>query len=148
MTSDYEERQKEYAERQKEEDAQERKEEVLIGETTGKVKHDIQYPSQLKMEMHNATDMHLECLPDLKKDDIVKVTLKADLARRGEHTFDFKRDDQGICNEGEALSKLHGDIHTSHDIHIKIDNNDVEKFKPSTELLRGDHIRVTVTKAE
>ena len=147
MTSDYEKRQIEYEKRQKEEDAEERQEEALVGVTTGTVKHDIKNPAEMKMKMHNATDMHFECPPDLKKGDDVKVTLKADLTHRGQHTFDFKRDDQGICLPGEALSKLHGDIHSSHDIHIKIDNIDVKKFKPSIDLMTGDHIRIIVEKA-
>jgi ribosomal 50S subunit-recycling heat shock protein len=51
---------------------------------------------------------------------------------------------KGEVKVGEALGKATGDIGRTGDVRVRIDNVETLRFKPSTDLKKGDSIRVTI----
>ena len=141
MTSDYTERMAKEHARQLEE----RKEEVKIGEVTGKTTRDINRQSGgTKIRIDHVEDLMFQPMIDLKKGDSVKITIEADWSMRGKVPqlgYVRTRD-----NAGEASGKVTGDIKQTDNVRIRIDNIEALSFKPSTELQKGDTVRITIAK--
>jgi ribosomal 50S subunit-recycling heat shock protein len=51
---------------------------------------------------------------------------------------------KGEVKVGEALGKATGDIGRTGEVRVRIDNVETLRFKPSTDLKKGDSIRVTI----
>ncbi len=63
-------------------------------------------------------------------------------AKKGQAKEDEER--EGEVKVGEALGKVTGDIKTNSDKRVRIDNVETLRFNPSTDLMKGDSIRVTI----
>lgn len=46
----------------------------------------------------------------------------------------------------EVRGKVTGDIRSTNDVRVKIDNVDLPKFHPSVDLKKGDFIKITIEK--
>jgi hypothetical protein len=145
MTSDYEIRRAAQAKRAQEEEQAERQKEIILGETTGTVERDISSGQELKVKVHDVDDMRLKPSKDLKKGDILKITIKADPLLGGERKLLWGREKPSYPDEASGTMK--GKIKVNHDISLKIDHIEVNKFQSSVELDKGDSIRVIIEKS-
>jgi hypothetical protein len=145
MTSDYEQRRTAQAKRAQEEEQAERQKEIIVAETSGKVEKDITGGQELKVKIHNVDDLHLQPSKDLKKDDILKIIIKADPSLSEEHKLSWGREKPSHPDEASGIVK--GRIKVNHDIDLKIDRIEVKKAQSSVELDKGDSIRVIVEKS-
>lgn len=145
MTSDYERRRAAQAKRAQEEEQAERQKEIIVAETSGEVEKDISSGQELKVKIHDVNDMHLIPSNDLKKGDLLKITVKADPTLSEEHKLSWGREKPSHPNEASGTVK--GRIKVNHDINLKIDHVDVNKVKSSVELDRKDSIRIIIEKS-
>lgn len=142
MTSDYERRRAAQAKRAQEEEQAERQKEIIVAETSGRVEKDISNGQELKVKIHDVNDMHLIPSEDLKKGDILKITLKADPTLSEEHKLSWGREKPS--HPDEASGTVKGRIRVGHDIDLKIDRIEVKKVQSSVELDKGDSIRIII----
>ncbi len=145
MTSDYEQRMAAHAKRVQDEEQAERQKEIILGETIGKVEKDISSGQELKVKIHDVNDMHLTPSKDLKKGDILKITIKADPSLSEEHKLSWGREKPS--HPDEASGTIKGRIKLNHDIDLKIDRIETKKFQSSVELDKGDSIRIILEKS-
>ena len=145
MTSDYEIRRAAQAKRAQEEEQAERQKEIILGETTGTVERDISSGQELKVKVHDVDDMRLKPSKDLKKGDILKITIKADPSLSEAHKLSWGREKPS--HPDEASGTMKGKIKVNHDISLKIDHIEVTKFQSSVELDKGDSIRIIIEKS-
>ena len=145
MTSDYEIRRAAQAKRAQEEEQAEWQKEIVLGETTGKVEKDISSGQELKVKVHDVNDMRLTPSKDLKKGDILKITIKADPSLSEAHKLSWGREKPSHPDEASGIVK--GKIKANHDIDVKIDRIEVKKIQSSIELDRGDSIRIIIEKS-
>lgn len=144
MTSDYERRTAAWAQKAKEEEEAERREEIIVGETTGKVERDIDTAQELKVRINDVESLHLHSSTGLSKGDSVKITIKADPSLSEGRAFNWGREKQS--HPDEAYGTVKGKIKKDHEIKIKIDCIDIQKVKSSAELDKGDSVRVVISK--
>jgi hypothetical protein len=145
MTSDYERRRAAQAKRAQEEEQAERQKEIIVGETSGKVEKDISSGQELKVRIHDVNDLHLTPSKDLKKGDILKITIKADPSLSEEHKISWGREKPSYPDEASGTVK--GKIKVNHDMDIKIDRIEVKKVQSSVGLDKGDSIRIIIEKS-
>lgn len=145
MTSDYERRQAERAQKEQSQEAAERGKEIIIGETTGKITKNIDAGKELKIKIGDAETLQLKLSGTLVKGDSVKITIKADPELSEHKMAAFGR--AKATYPDEASGKITGTIGKDSEIKIKIDNMDVEKFRSSAGLDKGDSIRLNIVKA-
>ena len=145
MTSDYEQRRAAQANRSQEEEQAERQKEIIIGETSGRIEKDITSGQELKVKIRDVTDLHLKPSKDLKKGDILKITIKADPTLSEEHKMSWGREKPSHPDEAYGTAK--GRIKANHDLDLKIDSIEVEKVQSSVEMGKGDSIRVIFEKS-
>lgn len=145
MTSDYERRRDAQAKRAQEEDQAERQKEIIVAETSGKVEKDITSGQELKAKIHDVSDLHLTPSKDLKKGDIVKITIKADPTLSEERKLSWGREKPSYADEASGTVK--GRIKVNHDIDLKIDHIEVTKVRSSVELDKGDSIRIILERS-
>jgi hypothetical protein len=147
MTTDsYDDRQARFAERDKAREQESRKGEVKIGEITGKTTQDIKREaSGTKIRIDNIEDMYFQPKVDLKAGDSLKITIASDWTKRGQtQHIEFR---QRPDNIGEALGKVTKDIKKTNDLKVRIDGTETRTFKPTTDLKKGDSVRITIEKA-
>jgi hypothetical protein len=89
--------------------------------------------------------MHLTPSKDLKKGDILKITIKADPSLSEEHKISWGREKPS--HPDEASGTVKGRIRVDHDLGLKIDRIEVNKVHPSVELDKGDSIRIIIEKS-
>jgi hypothetical protein len=145
MTSDYEERRAAQAKRLQDEEQAERQKEILLGETSGKVEKDIRSGQELKVKIRDVNDLLLKPSNDLKKGDILKITIKADPSLGEEHILTWGREKPSRPDEASGIVK--GKVNADSDIDLKIDRIEVKKVKSSVELDKGDSIRIIIEKS-
>jgi hypothetical protein len=145
MTSDYEERRAAQAKRLQDEEQAERQKEILLGETSGKVEKDIRSGQELKVKIRDVNDLLLKPSNDLKKGDVLKITIKADPSLGEEHILTWGREKPSRPDEASGIVK--GKVKADSDIDLKIDRIEVKKVKSSVELDKGDSIRIIIEKS-
>jgi len=145
MTSDYERRRAAQAKRAQEEEQAERQKELIIGETSGKVEKDIRSGQELRVKIRDVNDLLLKPSGELKKGDILKITIKADPSLSEEHKLSWGREKPSRPDEASGTVK--GKIKVNHDLDLKIDRMEVKKVQSSAELDKGDSIRIIIEKS-
>ncbi|HEY94665.1 MAG TPA: hypothetical protein G4O15_06975 [Dehalococcoidia bacterium] len=145
MTSDYERRRAAHAKRLQDEEQAERQKEIILGETSGKVEKDIRSGQELKVKIRDVNDLLLTPSNDLKKGDILKITIKADPSLSEEHKLSWGREKPSRSDEASGTVK--GKIKVNQDIDLKIDRIELKKVQSSVELDKGDSIRIIVEKS-
>ena len=144
MTSEYEQRRAEQAKKVLEQDMAERQKEIIVSETSGKVEKNISVGQELKVKVNGVGNLSLKPSMELNKGDMLKITIKGDPALSQEHIISWGREKPS--HPDEALGTVTGKIKAGHEIKVKIDHIDVQKIKSSTELDKGDSIRVVIEK--
>lgn len=142
MSTDYEKRQAEWAKKEQAKEDDERKDEIIIGEISGKATGDIGISDELRIKMDDTETLKLKLPFALKKDDSVRVTFKADLTLKGHDIQRWGRERN--VKAGEALGKVTGNIRKSNEIKARIDNVEIPKFTSSADLKKGDYLRVII----
>jgi hypothetical protein len=144
MTSDYEQREAAWAKKAKDKEKEERKGEVKVGEALGKVTGDISQFGEVKVRIDNVEALKFKPFADLKRGDSIKVTVEADWSGRGETTRGHEGKSE--AKSGEVFGKVTGNIGKDHDVKLRIDNVEQLKFKSSTDLKKGDFVRLLIEK--
>jgi hypothetical protein len=145
MATDYEEREKAWAKKSQDKEKEERKGEVKVGEALGKVTGDISKFGEVKVRIDNVEAVKFKPNTDLKKGDSLKVIVEADWSRRGETTHGHEGKSE--AKSGEVFGKVTGNFSKDHDVKVRIDNVEQLKFKSSTDLKKGDFVRLLIEKA-
>ena len=137
MTSDFQQRQANWAKK-------ERKDEVKVGEVSGKATGDIVNTDELKIRIDDIETLRLKPPFNLKKDDSIKIIIMADWTATAHEKQRWGR--KRSVKAGEAISKVTGHMKKSDDVKVRIDNIETLRFNTSEELKKGDLIRVIVEK--
>jgi ribosomal 50S subunit-recycling heat shock protein len=146
INENYDERQARFDEKERAREQEEREGEVKIGEVTGKTTRDIKREvGGTKIRIDHVEDVYFQPAVDLKMGDSLKITIAADWTKRGKtQHVEFRRRPDNI---GEAAGKVTKDIKRTNDVRIRIDGAETLRFKPSTDLKKGDSVRITIEKA-
>jgi len=144
MSTEHEKRQAAWAKKEQAKEDEERKDEFTLGEVSGKTIEDIGISDELKLKIDDTETLKLKPSTDFKKDDSVKVTIKADLTMKDHEMQRWGRERN--IKAGEALGKVTGNIKKSHDIKVKIDKIETLKFTSSADVKKGNYLRVIIEK--
>jgi hypothetical protein len=144
MTSDFQKRQVNWAKKEQAKEDEERKDEVKVGEVSGKVSGDIGHTDELKIRIDNVETLRLEPSFNFIKDDSIKIIIIADRTAKAHEKQRWGRERK--VQAGEALGKVTGHIKKSDDLKVRIDNIETLRFNSSKELKKGDSLRVIIEK--
>lgn len=144
MSSDFQNRQAAWAKKEQAKEDEERKDEVKVGEVSGKATGDIGRTNELKIRIDNVETLKLKSSFTFIKDDSIKIIIMADRTAKAQEKQRWGR--ERIIQAGEAIGKVTGHIKKTDDIKIRIDNIETIRFNSSEELKKGDSLRVIVEK--
>ena len=140
MSSEYQQRQAEFAKKAAEKEAADRQKEVIIGTIIGKAEKNISAGKELKIKMNDVEQLSFTLSSDMAKGDSLKIIIQADPSLSAQKGLSYGREKQ--VRADEASGKVTGTIKKDRDTKIKIDDIETQKFQPSSELDRGDSIRI------
>lgn len=144
MTSDFQKRQAAWAKKEQAKEDEERKDEVKVGEVSGKATGDIGHTNELKIRIDNVETLRIKPSFNFIKDDSIKIIIMADRTATTHEKQRWGR--ERIVQAGEAIGKVTGHIKKTDDVKIRIDNIETIRFNSSEELKKGDSLRVIVEK--
>jgi hypothetical protein len=144
MTSDFQKRQADWAKKEQAKEDEERKDEVKVGEVSGKAKGDIGHTDEVKIRIDHVETLRLKPSFNYIKDDSIKIIIMADRTAKAHEKQRWGR--ERIVQAGEAVGKVTGHIKKSDNVKIRIDNIETLTFSSSEELKKGDSLRVIVEK--